>query len=159
MARESPRVGAKRVGAGCCGFLRGGQPPPCPVPALAPGGGGLVPWAGGGDLTGVTVAVWDSGRGGGFPATGFPKEGLSPSPLPSPGRQGPSFSLGQGELLFQATTSGVLQLPALLPLVLQHRLSCRHLIPATNLSLGRAQLIQAVTCCCNPLSPSFPSAG
>lgn len=87
MARGDPREGANRRGAGCCHFLRGGQPPSCPVPALAPGGdwGGLAPRVGGGDLVWVTTAVQGQWQGEGSSlATGFPKEGLSPSPLPSP---------------------------------------------------------------------------
>lgn len=85
---------------------------------------------------------------------GLPCNGLLQRGAESIPRKGLSLSLGQGELHLEATRSGVLQLPALLPTAF----SCRHLILATNLSLGRARLIQAGTCCCNPPAPSRGSS-
>lgn len=69
------------------------------------------------------------------------------SPLPSP-RQ--CLSLGQGE---QTALRCCNTCPSSPQSLLHHPLTHRHLVPATNLSQGRAWLIWVVTCCCNRLSP------
>lgn len=82
---------------------------------------------------------------------------LSLSSLPSPGKACP---WGRGNCSSKQTDLRSCNTCPSSPQSLLHRsLSHRHLIPATNLSLGRAHLIQAVTCCCNPLSPFFLSTG
>lgn len=82
----------------------------------------------------------------------------SPSPLPSAGKACP---WGRGSCSSRQTALGCCNTrPASPQSLLHHPLAHRHLVPATNLSLGRAQLIPAVTCCCNRLSvPSFLPAG
>ena len=157
------------MSTGCCGSLHGGQPLPCPVPALAPGGSGVgsQPQVGGRHLVWATMAVRGSGRVKGLPCSWCPQRGADSIPLLSPSLAYPC-RWGR-ESCCSKQPDLVLQLPALVPWSpLQHRLSHRHLIPATNLSLGRAQLIQAATCCCNALavlphcwrSPKpFPAAG